>query len=166
MNTLCYLCENGAGEIPGTLRTGDPLATCAICGVFACEGHGKRDPNVRRFQCVLCVPSLLVASATAQSQKVRGLSEFRTSERDSLLLVEDVDSFLGTWPEFSETVRSALESPLESAQLPHPRYEALWESLPSSSRDLIRAAAAIARRLDLRADELPRALVAYLEANG
>jgi hypothetical protein len=157
--TICYLCDRQSGAIPGLIETRNPLATCAICGVLVCNGHGKRDPNVRRFQCVLCVPALLVASAMQHSELARQMrTTIPVAEVESWAVVHSVDELLERWPEFSDIVSGSGQQLLE---LPT-SHRALWRSLPDETQHLIDAAIVIARRLEFRREDLPPVLVSFM----
>lgn len=60
----CYAClvTNQTLQQPkGSLN--EAIGCCRNCNSLICGHHGHRDPNVPEFICVLCDPSLLVASA-------------------------------------------------------------------------------------------------------
>lgn len=165
MTATCYLCDHGFGTIPGLTKSNKPEGSCKICGVFSCAGHGRRDRNVRRYECVACVPSLLVSSAVARDDRAAILfGEFR-SESDPLLLVATVDEFLRRWPSF----RNRLVSAMQSAEFDLSRTfttedtELAWHGMGEDARQLVAAAIAVARIIGAPPDELPSALAPFVD---
>jgi hypothetical protein len=62
----CYACEVGESHLPKTLgKVNEPIGSCINCQAFNCGFHGFRDRASRRFECIMCYPSLLAASAGA-----------------------------------------------------------------------------------------------------
>jgi hypothetical protein len=159
VSVICYMCDRNAGSIPNHPATGDPLATCATCGVLSCDGHGKRDPNVRRFQCVLCVPALLVAAALQQSESPALRLAAQVPLVDSQLLVQSLEEFLERWPDFTnivtQSVRANVAALTERSDL---GTRELWSSLTAEGHRLIAAAIIIAEHLELRAEDVPAVL--------
>lgn len=163
MVAICYLGDYNARVIPGRSITRDPLATCAICGVLSCDGHGKRDPNVRRFECVLCVPALLVVAAIQQSGTAQFREDFPVTEAERPFMVRSVDDLVRSWPEFASMLTQN-----ELAAFAEPRnYNAqllpLWNSLLPEGHQLIEAAMVIAEHLELRPQDLPTILVSFMQ---
>jgi hypothetical protein len=60
----CYACETGEPNLPHIIGTKkEPLGSCINCQAFACGHHAFRDRASCRFECVMCYPALLAASA-------------------------------------------------------------------------------------------------------
>lgn len=161
MSAHCYACNHGTGRIPGEMPVRDPHGVCRICGVLACGGHGRRDANVRRFECVVCVPSLLVASALHQRALEQTPPPVRPAAED--VLFDSVGEFLARWPAFEESLLPRINDVKREA--PH-RFttqlsEPLWFGLPEQAQDLLAAAVAIAIDLELAPQDVP-AVLAHL----
>lgn len=158
MPAICYSCHYKSKMIPGLGTTADPIATCAICGVLSCDGHGKRDRGVRRFQCVLCVPNLLTVSAAKQSQNRQIREDFPVSEAERQLLVRTIGEFLERWPEFSNLITEERPGQFYAPEPNSGRLWDLWNSVPPEAQQLIKAAILIAEQLEIRPQDLPAIL--------
>ncbi|MCU1426417.1 MAG: hypothetical protein JWL83_417 [Actinomycetia bacterium] len=152
----CYLCNRGINAIPTREIDNRPVGACAICGVFACEGHALRDANLRKLRCAVCVPALLTASALVQSDRIRVRPEHQVAIANDQL-VSTLDEFLATAPEYAPIVRELTQGLLETAPkvFTDDLTEPLWSSMPPESRRLLAAAAAIAKELHLPPSDVP-----------
>jgi hypothetical protein len=62
----CYACLIKEPYLPTILgKKNESIGNCINCHAFACGHHGFRDRGSRRFECIMCYPSLLASSAGA-----------------------------------------------------------------------------------------------------
>jgi hypothetical protein len=164
----CYCCNKVSNAVAGTdADQTNPHGGCAICGVFCCDGHAVRDAKVRRFQCVLCVPSLLAASAAQGSSRTTTAEALPLSDSERELAFRSVHEFEERLPELAEMVPAdSRQHFLASAQrrFTTGATESLWFSLDETGQELLAAAVLLVRSLGISSDELPPALLAMTEA--
>lgn len=155
MTARCYPCDVHAGVIPGAVARGDPHGVCGICSVMACCGHGVREPNRPRFECVMCIPALLIASAAVTASRPSTLGDrLRTLIEDlggDQALIRDLDDFTRRYPAFAGWIDD-LPSMRENAGR---RYitaetEPFFWSLPEVGRDFLLLSVLVVLRLELR----------------
>lgn len=164
MSTQCYPCVHGVKTIGGIAGT-SPLGSCAICGVFACDAHARRDAGLQRFECVICVPSLLASSAVQASVTfdVGDLLE-QVVPYPTTYLFHDLDDFFDRWPELRMIVD---ESPLRF-QTPMtwrsgPQTEPIWYQLSEDGQNLWTAAVAVTVHLNIPTSLVPPLLRPFLD---
>lgn len=154
----------------------EPLGCCENCGVLACGHHGHRDPAVPAFECALCVPVKLGASAG--SVALRGgaggpqagvavellrlyhlgcppVEPFGPSP-EARGLVRTVNEFVERAPRF----RWLLDEPSPprfrwDLLEPDDRYR-IAEQFPDAARALLLAAARLVDRSGIKTDERRR----------
>lgn len=147
----CYLCQKEYSEIPGQ-AAGDAVGACKLCGVLACLGHGRRDPNRPAYICGCCVPNLLAAAATRRVDPDHAPPGMGPWARD-------VEAIKDVVPDFDDEGWSTVRRDIEflSNQLSRAAPEALRPlvgAMNSREQQLMAAGIAIAVRLQLHADEL------------
>jgi len=68
MSADCYACVVKDKTLPVTIgNINEPIGACINCHAFACGHHGYRDKASSRFECRMCYPALLTASAASLS---------------------------------------------------------------------------------------------------
>lgn len=151
MAASCYICATSAsGAIPGR-QTGDALGVCDFCSVLACYGHGSRDPNAPRWECVLCTPSLLLASGAAH--QTNGAMVYLPAAFRSVTLYPSLRVFLEVRPDFApllQDISNHIEHVAE--RLDAPQVAQLWNSVTDEGRRLVTAAWLLAAELEIPPD--------------
>jgi len=163
MASRCYPCDHSVGPRPGSNSTGDPEGACAICGVLACQGHGRREINAAKFQCVICIPIVVAASVAATAKKstqlAQQLSVLLEGLGASAWLISTVADFVERYPEFSGITR---EIAVIQHDAPHAyttnQTEPFYSSLDSEQQALLLLAILIILRLEIPTDLLPEPL--------
>ena len=124
---------------------------CDFCSVLACHGHGSRDPHAPRWECVLCTPSLLLASGAAH--QTNGAMVYLPAAFHSAALYPSLRAFLQARPEFAQTLED-VDNHIEhvSRRLDNRQVAHLWESLTEEGRRLVIAAWLLATRLEIPTD--------------
>jgi hypothetical protein len=163
MAASCYPCDVGISPKPGGQATNSPHGVCGICGVMACDGHAKREPNRPRFECVICIPIVAAVSAALQARSVTPLAQRLAGLLVSLggeaWLVKSVDDFLQSYGEFAVWL-DRLPSMRQRAQIGFVAgdTEPFYSSLDESGRDLMLLAIIIVIGLEIPTWALPEPL--------
>lgn len=177
MSAACLGCAVGAGKIAAPkFKLGDPVGCCLTCHALMCGKHGERDPGPPSFECVLCAPGLLAASAvsaaTTGQPTVQGpladLSSFgHGAGSRGRVFYPTVQAFVDRHPEYGEDLRSALLTAHWRPAPPGPDDNPLRNAvrrLPPAALALLGAAKLLAERLELPPEQLSRALREGFEA--
>jgi len=181
MTAKCWGCAVGAGAIPGASFTrGDPVGCCIFCHALMCGHHGDRDPGPPRFECVLCTPALLVASAAAMSRQAANspdernalleLEGFgRTDVESSRVRYRSVDDFGVAHPRYRSILLNDLKNTNWHAVAPTlaaTPIQRVVQRMSSEALSLMGAAKLLMNRLELPATEFSPTLLDALSAIG
>ncbi len=174
MGASCYLCELSMAVFPST-QAGDAVGACKLCGVLACSGHAKRNPNGPAYECGICMPNVLATAAAKSLPPAAppvtpgggqpggatpggGYAQRAATVEDVSDVIVDIDS--GQWQGLREDA-AYLGRYLSGTDMP----AALRGHAPTErSRRLLAAAAALATQLRVPASEMTPLLAAVTEA--
>jgi len=71
MSADCYFCKTKVTPLSTVswAISNEPVGACRICHAFACGYHGTRMSSPAAFQCIVCKPVVLIASAADLQNK-------------------------------------------------------------------------------------------------
>jgi hypothetical protein len=132
VSAKCFGCSVGVGKVAGPMFTlGDPVGCCRTCHVLMCGKHGERDPGPPKFECVICAPPHLAASAARISGTDAGTDDERAAldelarfgargagpERDGRAAPEyrSIEEFVSRHPHYGPNLLQALRATRWSA---------------------------------------------------
>lgn len=162
----CYCCVIDSAGIYNPLGDeGDVLGTCYNCHVHACGHHADRSADDARYLCVLCVKTLLTASAflrTRDSDYTRSLLARHGNEQLLTLrpefAVRTVQQFARTHPRMWAVVTASPQwSPGEAGSRLTPEVR---EALDPEGRELLLAAVCLALALRIPAEDIEKIVLA------
>jgi hypothetical protein len=164
----CYCCVIASAGIYDPLGAeGDVLGTCYNCHVHACGHHADRSADDAQYLCVLCVKTLLTASAflrTKDSDYTRSLlvetgnEKLLTLRRD--YAVQTVREFARAHPRMWEAITGG------TLLLPPGKYMLtgmVQNALDPEGRELLVAAVALAIVLRIPREDIEAILLVASE---
>ena len=161
----CYCCAIGAATIYQPLgHQGDVLGGCYNCHIAACGHHADRSANKAQYLCMLCVKTLVTASAFLRTRDTDYTRQLLTDAGSSNLLrvrsdqlYATVATFIDTHPRIYNmiTANSIAELAMQHADLaPQVR-----EMLDDNDRRLLRLAVALALAMALPQEDIETILL-------
>jgi hypothetical protein len=184
VSAKCFGCSVRAGTIPGTTFTlGDPVGCCLTCHALMCGGHGERDPGPPRFECVLCAPGLLGASAARLSGGAARTDDERAAldelarfgghadrgghDERGATGYRTLDDFVRRHPRYGADLLQQLRTTRWRASMSKPSDSALRRvvrRMSPTALELLGGAKVLVERLELPGDELSPTLRDALDA--
>ena len=98
MGARCYLCAFGHTQHVDEAPDDEAIGACKLCGILACRGHGKRNPNRPAWHCVLCMPALVTTAGIVRSNATDPVRDVLKDAQPDLVAdarqIDSVDDFL------------------------------------------------------------------------